>query len=41
MKTMNATILSQLINLTSQAGEIIMNLRANSANYSSKLTIPL
>ena len=33
---MNSTILSQLINLTSQAGEIIMNLRANSANYSIK-----
>ena len=33
---MNSTILSQLINLTSQAGEIIMDLRANSANYSIK-----
>ncbi len=36
MKTMNSAILSQLINLTSQAGEIIMDLRANSANYSIK-----
>ena len=33
---MNSTILSQLINLTSQAGEIIMDLRANSVNYSIK-----
>jgi len=36
MKTMNSAILSQLINLTSQAGEIIMDLRANSVNYSIK-----
>ena len=36
MKTMNSKILSQLINLTAQAGEIIMDLRANSSDYSIK-----
>ncbi|MBC47385.1 MAG: 3'(2'),5'-bisphosphate nucleotidase [Thiotrichales bacterium] len=36
MKPMNSRILSQLINLTTQAGEIIMDLRDNSTNYSIK-----
>ena len=33
---MNSKILSQLINLTAQAGEIIMDLRANPSDYSIK-----
>jgi len=36
MKPMNSRILSQLINLTTQAGEIIMDHRDNSTNYSIK-----